>query len=246
MAEPASTSAGEQPPAGGAGDKRFALVIGNSAYQHIGVLANPANDAREMAAVLRRMAVSVEVLLDVDRAAMFAAMTRLSRLAERADLAIVHYSGHGIEISGKNYLVPISAELSQPGDADRQAVAFEHIYAAVERVRGMKLILLDACRDNPLAARLGLPPRRGLSAPSPPGDILVAYATRHGSVAEDGPPGGNSPFTAALLRSIDQPIDVRLMFRQVLNDVLAATDHRQSPFIYGHFTSARYSLVPKR
>ena len=170
MAQPARTNAGEQAPTVQS-DRRFALVIGNSAYQHIGVLPNPANDAREMAAALRRMAVNVEVLLDADRTAMLAAMTRLSRAAERADLAIVHYSGHGIEINGKNYLVPISAELNRPGDADTQAIAFEHIYAAIDRVQGMKLILLDACRDNPFAAKLGLPPQRGLSAPSPPGDI---------------------------------------------------------------------------
>jgi uncharacterized caspase-like protein len=246
MAQLASASDKEQEALGAASDKRVGLVIGNSAYRHIGVLPNPANDAREMGAALRRMAVKVEILLDADRTTMLDAITRLSRAAESADLAIVHYSGHGIEINGKNYLVPIAAELNQAGDADREAIAFEQIYAAIERVRGMKLILLDACRDNPFAARLGLPPRRGLSAPSPPGDILVAYATRHGSVAEDGRPGGNSPFTAALLKSLDQPVDVRLMFRQVLNDVLAATDHRQSPFIYGHLTSAEYSLVPKR
>ena len=246
MAQLPNPSDDHQEVVGGASGKRVALVIGNSAYRHIGVLANPANDAREMAAALRRIAVKVEILLDADHTTMLDAITRFSHAAEGAELAIVHYSGHGIEINGKNYLVPISAELNQAGDADRQAIAFEQIYAAIERVRGMKLILLDACRDDPFAARLGLPPRRGLSAPSPPGNILVAYATHHGSVAEDGPPSGNSPFTAALLKSLDQPVDIRLMFRQVLDDVLAATDRRQSPFIYGHFTSAEYSLVPKR
>ena len=243
VAQPESAG-GTQTLAAGS-SKRFGLVIANSAYQHIGVLPNPANDAREMAAVLRRMAVSVEVLLDADRKTMLAALARLSRATEHADLAIVHYSGHGIEISGTNYLLPTSAELNKPGDADTQAIAFEHVYAAVSNTRGLKLILLDACRDNPLAGRLGLAPRRGLSAPLPPNDVLVAYATRHGEVAEDGPPGSTSPFTAALLKNINQSVDVRVMFRQVVADVLAATSYRQSPFIYGHFGRGEYLLVPK-
>ena len=243
VAQPESAG-GTQTLAAGS-SKRFGLVIVNSAYQHIGVLPNPANDAREMAAVLRRMAVSVEVLLDADRKTMLAALARLSRATEHADLAIVHYSGHGIEISGTNYLLPTSAELNKPGDADTQAIAFEHVYAAVSNTRGLKLILLDACRDNPLAGRLGLAPRRGLSAPLPPNDVLVVYATRHGEVAEDGPPGSTSPFTAALLKNINQSVDVRVMFRQVVADVLAATSYRQSPFIYGHFGRGEYLLVPK-
>ncbi len=227
-------------------DKRVALVIGNSAYQHIGVLANPANDAREMANALRSIDVSVEVLLNADRKAMLSALDKLSRATDQADLAIVHYSGHGIEISGNNFLLPIDAELNQPSDAERQAIAFEQVYAAMNNARGMKLILLDACRDNPIAGRLGLAPRRGLSAPSPPANVLVAFATRHGEVAQDGLPGGTSPFTGAVLKNISLPVDIRTMFRHVLNDVLAATQYRQSPFTYGQLPKADYILAPKR
>lgn len=227
-------------------DKRFALVIGNSTYQHMGALSNPANDAREMAAALRAMAVNVEVLLDADREVMMAALAKLARTTEYADLAIVHYSGHGVEINGNNYLLPVSAELNQSGDADTQAITFEQVYAAINRATGVKLILLDACRDNSIPGRLGLPPRRGLSAPSPSGNILVAYATRHGEVAQDGPPGGTSPFTGALVRNIGRPIDIRTMFQKVRDDVLVATDLRQSPFTYGHFTSAEYVLAPMK
>jgi uncharacterized caspase-like protein len=155
---------------------RYALVIDNSAYQYIGVLPNPVNDAREMAEALKRIDVQVEVVIDANRETMIGALNKLSLATEFADLAIVHYSGHGIEISGKNYLLPTGVQLNQPSDADSQAVAFEQVYAAIGRAPGVKLILLDACRDNPLPGRLGLPPRRGLASPSPPRDTLVAYA----------------------------------------------------------------------
>jgi uncharacterized caspase-like protein len=230
----------------GAVGKRVALVIGNSAYRHVSPLPNPVNDARSMAAALQRMDMSVDVVLDADRAAMLEALKRLSRAAEGAQLALVHFSGHGIEINGTNYLVPISAELTQAEDADAQAIAFNHLYAAVEQAQGMKLILLDACRDNPFALRLGRAPGRGLSAPSAAGDILIAYATKHGSVAEDGPLGGNSPFTAALIKHMERPLDIRLMFNEVRDDVLAATAARQSPFIYGQLAKGAYSLAPSR
>jgi uncharacterized caspase-like protein len=240
IAQPANTDKG-----GGSGtsNSRYALVIGNSAYQHIGVLPNPANDAREMAEALKRIDVQVDVVIDANRETMVGALNKLSRATEFADLAIVHYSGHGIEISGKNYLLPTGVQLNQPSDADSQAVAFEQVYAAIGRAPGVKLILLDACRDNPLPGRLGLPPRRGLASPSPPRDTLVAYATRHGEVEEDGPPGSTSPFTGALVRNISRPVDIRIMFQKVRDDVLSATEFRQAPFTYGHFSGADYRLA---
>lgn len=242
VAQPAKTGA-ERSSVVEASDKRFALVIGNSAYKHMGVLANPVNDARELAATLQKIAVSVEVVLDADRGAMIAALSRLSRAAEDADLVIIHFSGHGIEINGSNYLLPVSAALNQPGDAGMQAIAFEQVYAAISHVRGVKVILLDACRDNPIAGQLGLPRRRGLAAPSPPKDTLVAYATRHGEVAEDGPPGSTSPFTGALIKNIEEPIDIRVMFQKVRDDVLIATKFRQGPFTYGHLSGPDYQLA---
>jgi uncharacterized caspase-like protein len=240
MAEPATGKGGAS---NSANKNRYALVIGNSAYQYIGVLPNPANDAREMAEALKRIDVQVEVVIDANRETMIGALNKLSRATEFADLAIVHYSGHGIEISGKNYLLPTGVQLNQPSDADSQAVAFEQVYAAIGRAPGVKLILLDACRDNPLPGRLGLPPRRGLASPSPPRDTLVAYATRHGEVAEDGPPGRTSPFTGALVRNISRPVDIRIMFQKVRDDVLSATEFRQAPFTYGHFSGADYRLA---
>jgi uncharacterized caspase-like protein len=232
--------------AASAGEERVALVIGNAAYRHASALPNPANDARAMTAVLQGLGIKVEALVDADRAAMLSALRRFAQATIEAELAIVHYSGHGIEIAGKNYLLPVSADLHGPEDADTQGVAFEDLYAAVVPTPGMKLILLDACRNNPFAIRLGRPQAQGLAAPAPPSGILIAYATRHGEVTEDGPPGGNSPFTGALLKYLQGPGDVREMFRAVRDDVLVTTAYRQSPFIYGHFSAKTYSLVPKR
>ena len=231
--------------AASASEKRVALVIGNAAYRHVSPLPNPANDARAMTAALQGLGIRVEVLVDADRTAMFSALQRFAQVTMEAELAVVHYSGHGIEIDGRNYLVPVSADLNRPEDADGQAVAFEHLYAAVVRTQGMKLILLDACRNDPFAVRFGRPQARGLAAPAAPRDILIAYATKHGNVAEDGPPGRNSPFTAALLKHLQGSDDVREMFRAIRDDVLVTTAGRQSPFVYGHI-SAAYSIAPKR
>jgi uncharacterized caspase-like protein len=232
--------------AASAGEKRVALVIGNAAYRHVSRLPNPANDAHAMKAVLQGLGIKVEVLVDADRAAMLSALERLAQVTLEAELAIVHYSGHGIAIASKNYLLPISADLNEPDDVDAQAVPFEVLYAAVARTQGRKLILLDACRDNPFAVRLRRAQARGLAPPAAPTDILVAYATKDGNVAEDGPPGGNSPFTAALLKHLQGPGDVREMFRAIRDDVLTATAGRQSPFVYGQVSAKTYSLAPKR
>ena len=232
--------------AASAGEKRVALVIGNAAYRHVSPLPNPANDARAMTAVLQGLGIKVEVLVDADRAAMLNAFERLAQVTPEAELAIVHYSGHGIAVAAKNYLLPVGADLNEPDDVDAQAVAFEVLYAAVARTQGMKLIMLDACRDNPFAVRLRRPQARGLAPPAAPTDILVAYATKDGNVAEDGPPGGNSPFTAALLKHLQGPGDVREMFRAIRDDVLATTAGRQSPFVYGQISAKTYSLSPKR
>src|SRR5262245_14331173 len=231
--------------AAGAAEKRVALVIGNAAYRHVSPLPNPANDARAVTAVLQGLGLQVDVLVDVDRVAMLNALQKFGQATMDAELAMVHYSGHGIEIDGKNYLLPVSANLNGPDDADVQAVEFKHLYAAVARTKGMKLILLDACRNDPFAVRLRRPPGRGLAAPAAPSDILIAYATNHGSVAEDGPAGGNSPFTRALVKHLQGAGDVREMFRAVRDDVLLSTSGRQSPFIYGHVSTTTYSLAPK-
>ena len=175
--------------------------------------------------------------------------------AENADIAVVYYAGHGIEISGTNYLVPVDARLSRDYDVDDEAVSLDRIVWALQSVRRLRLILLDACRDNPFAAKLR---SAGMRAPSRGGlakieevsaDTLVAYAAKAGSVSYDGD-GVNSPYATALIRHLAEPgLDIRIALGRVRDDVVAMTGGRQEPFIYGSLggsTIARWRRAPSR
>ena len=230
--------------------RRVALVIGNGAYQHSSALSNPANDAKSVAAALRRIAFDdVEVVLDADLTAMHQALTRFARLADRADLALVYYSGHGLEVDGRNYLVPTSAQLSDLGDAQFEAVSLDLALEATNRASKVKLVILDACRDNPFVARSsrGRGSRsisQGLGAVTTGNGMLVAYAAKAGTVADDGSPGGNSPFTAAFLKFVEQPgVDVRRLFGLVRDEVLRTT-RVQEPGIYASLGGDEIFLNP--
>jgi formylglycine-generating enzyme required for sulfatase activity/uncharacterized caspase-like protein len=223
-------------------DKRVALVIGNAKYVHEGELDNPGNDARAVAAALNRIKFDeVEVVLDADLNAMQSALARFARKADAADLALIYYSGHGIEVDGTNYLIPISAKLIDAGDADFETVPLDQALKAADRAGKVKIVVLDACRNNPFRARMLRSARqgkrsvgRGLAAPAAAANgMLVAYAARAGSEADDGPKGGNGPFTAAFLKFVEQPrVDVRIMLGRVRDEVVRATG-RQEPFTYG-------------
>jgi formylglycine-generating enzyme required for sulfatase activity len=228
-------------PAAHAG-RRVALVIGNAQYAHEGRLDNPGNDARAVGAALKRVRFDdVEVVLDADLIAMQRALADFARKADGADLALIYYSGHGIEVDGKNYLIPVSARLTDAGDADFETVPLEQALLAADRAGKVKIVVLDACRDNPFRVRMVRTGKqgtrsvgRGLAAPAAAATgMLVAYAARAGSVAEDGPTGGNSPFTAAFLKFVESPrVDVRIMLGRVRDEVVRATG-RQEPFTYG-------------
>jgi len=222
-------------------DRRVALVIGNAQYAHEGRLDNPGNDARAVGAALKRIGFDdVGVVLDTDLIAMQRALADFARKADGADLALIYYSGHGIEVDGKNYLIPVSAKLTDAGDADFETVPLEQALLAADRARKVKIVVLDACRDNPFRVRMVRTAKqgtrsvgRGLAAPAAANGMLVAYAARAGSVASDGPKGGNSPFTAAFLRFVESPrVDVRIMLGRVRDEVVRATG-RQEPFTYG-------------
>jgi formylglycine-generating enzyme required for sulfatase activity len=223
-------------------DKRVALVIGNAQYVHEGRLDNPGNDARAVGAALKRIRFDdVEVVLDADLIAMQRALAGFARKADGADVALIYYSGHGVEVDGKNYLIPVSASLTDAGDADFEAVALDQALLAADRARKVKIVVLDACRDNPFRVRMVRAAKqgsrsvgRGLAVPGVAATgMLVAYAARAGSVADDGPKGANSPFTAAFLRFVESPrVDVRIMLGRVRDEVVRATG-RQEPFTYG-------------
>jgi uncharacterized caspase-like protein len=233
-------------------ERRVALIIGNSAYRNASPLPNTINDANAIATLFRSVGFEVVSsrnelgVLEFKRAVRDFLIT-----AETADIAVVYYAGHGIEVNGANYLIPVDAKLARDYDVEDEAVALDRIVWALQPVHRLRLILLDACRDNPFVARL----QRSVSTRAAPkgglgklddvsADTLVAYAAKEGSVSYDGA-GANSPFAAALLKHLTEPgLDVRIALGRVRDDVLRTTAGRQEPFIYGSLGGSIIPLVP--
>jgi uncharacterized caspase-like protein len=220
--------------------RRVALVIGNSAYQAVSALPNPKKDALGIADALRASGfASVQVVTDVSRDGMIRALRGFQDQADAADWAVVYYAGHGIEVGGANYRVPTDARLKVDRDAQDEAVSLNRVLDAVAGAKKLKLVMLDACRDNPFARlmRRTITTRgeatRGLTRIEPEGATLVVYAAKDGELAEDGK-GEHSPFTAALINRLPQPgVEINRLFRLVTGDVLKETGNRQRPFVYG-------------
>lgn len=230
-------------------EKRVALVIGNGQYRTVSALPNPAN---AVAAALKRLGFSEVVLAtDLDYGALRAKLSDFSAITQDAELALVFYAGHGMEIAGENYLIPIDAKLARSKDAALEAVTLRQVQTAVEDIKGTGVIILDACRNNPFISRMADPGGHrsispGLARPSTRGkSTLIVYAARDGTTAYDGE-GGNSPFTAALLKHIEKPLEVDLLFRTVRDDVIAATgpEDPQEPFTYGSLGALPVYLKP--
>lgn len=232
--------------------KRVALVIGNSAYRNVATLTNPANDAAALAAMFRQANFDAVALHDnLSNIEMRRALREFSDQARGADIAVVYFAGHGIEIDGVNYLIPVDATIERDTDAYDEAIALDRILQAVEPAKQLRLVILDACRDNPFAKKMRrmLAVRsvgRGLAGvePNQP-NTLVAYAAKGGSTAFDGG-GKNSPFAAALVKHLTTPgLGVRRAFGYVRDDVLAATGNRQEPFVYGSLGGDEVALIPE-
>ena len=222
--------------------QRVALVIGNAAYAHAPRLANPLNDVADIGAALERLGFAVTRLENADYAALRRGLLEFTRAASASEVAVVFYAGHGIEVDKRNFLVPVDARLLSDRDIEYEAVPLELVSRAVERASGLRLVILDACRENPFAAsmqRAGATRSigRGLARIEPSGETLVAYAAKEGTVASDGEER-NSPYSAALLKHLEEPgLEVGLMFRKVRDAVVAATGGSQEPFIYGSLSS---------
>jgi len=219
--------------------KRVALVVGNSAYRNVPELPNPANDAGDVAAALNRLGFSVTLIANASFEEMRRGLIALGREAAGADMAVMYFAGHGMEISGENWLIPIDAELKKDIDAENEAISLRSVMLQVSNTTSLGLVVLDACRNNPFAAKmhralaLRAATAGGLGRIEPVGNVLVAYAARDGTTALDGD-GRNSPFTTALLHNIETPgIEVTFMFRNVRDDVMEATRNEQQPFVYG-------------
>ena len=217
---------------------RVALVIGNSVYKNVPVLPNPANDAGDIAAALKRLGFAVTLLANAGFDDMRRGLVSFGHDAAGADIAAIFFAGHGLEIGGENWLVPIDADLKRDADVESEAVSLRSLILQVSNTASLGLVILDACRNDPFATKIqrAIPTRaviRGLSRVEPSGNVLVAYAARDGTTALDGD-GRNSPFSAALLRNIETPgLEITFMFRNVRDDVMEATRNEQQPFVYG-------------
>ena len=220
-------------------EKRVALVIGNGAYRNTPTLANPVNDADDMAEALRRVGYTVQVEHDLTKRDAEGALARFARLAENADAALFFYAGHGVQYRGTNYLMPVDARLDDEFSINYELIRVDDVLFSLERVRGVRLLVLDACRNNPLLEALMRPgttrdvaATRGLARMEAARGMLVAYSTQANQVAVDGA-GRNSPFTSALLQHIEEPgVEAAIMFRRVAADVDRATGGRQLPELW--------------
>ena len=235
-------------PASAAG--RVALVVGNGAYTHAGRLPNPTNDASDVAAALGRLGFEVTIARDAGRTALNEALRTFTRRSATADVALVFYAGHAMEMDGVNYLLPVDARVERDTDVRYETVTLDDVLASTSGA-GLRVVILDACRNNPLARSM----QRTVSTRSVSngslGDLnedllgdetLVAYSAAAGTTAADGE-GRNSPYTAALLAHLEEPVDIGLMFRRVRARVLAATNRRQRPHEYGSLLREHYLSV---
>lgn len=222
--------------------RRVALVIGNSAYGSAPVLANPARDAKDVAGALQRLGFQSVVLeTNLGREKMIDALRTFARQAQSADWALVYFAGHGMEVGGVNYLMPVDANIESDLDMPFAAVPLEQVLNATDRARKLRLVILDACRNNPFANKMtrtaSVSSRgvvdRGFARIEPDAGTLVVYAAKDGQTASDGD-GANSPFTTALLKNLARPgIEVRRLFDNVRDDVQDLTRQRQLPYSYG-------------
>lgn len=234
------------------GGKRVALVIGNGKYGKVPALDNPTRDAELFARTLRNVGFDdVAIKLNLSRAEMMAALKEFENTAKTADWAAIYFAGHGIEVGGVNYMVPTDAQMADENSISNQMVNMEFLLNAVEVSKKLRLLILDACRNNPYAQQVRIASTargidglgssfvgRGLSRVEPQPGTLVVYSAKAGEYALDGE-GKNSPFAEALVKRMEQKpaIEVRRLFDFVREDVVEATRKQQQPFAYGSLSA---------
>ena len=232
-------------------EKRVALVIGNSAYQNVTPLLNPSNDAKAIAATLTKAGFdSVDERLNLSGIETKRALREFGAKVRDADVAVIYYAGHGIELDGTNYLIPVDAKLEVDTDVLDEAFPLDRFVVAADPAKQLRLVILDACRDNPFNKTMkrtigSRAISRGLAKVEPTNpNTLIAFAAKAGSTASDGE-GKNSPFATALMSYVTQPgLDLRKAFGFVRDDVLKVTNNKQEPFVYGSLGGNDVSLVP--
>lgn len=231
-------------------EKRVALVMANSAYKNVPKLRNPVNDAALVGGMFKKAGFEwVDIRTDLNGAEMRKALRDFGARAREADVAIIYYAGHGIEFDGTNYLIPTDATLETDSDVLDETVALDRALFAVEPAKQLRLIILDACRDNPFARTMKrtLASRgigRGLAKVEPTSpNTMIAYAAKAGSTASDGD-AKDSPFAIALVDRLPTPgLDLRKAFGFVRDDVLKTTGYQQEPYVYGSLGGDDVPLV---
>ncbi len=243
--------AGLLAPVSAAGQGRVALVIGNGEYQHMSVLRNPRNDAADVGAALGRLGFDVTSVIDAGIDALDDEMEAFRRKSAGADVALVFYAGHGIEVQGINYLIPVDARLANERRVARETLELNELLRDTAGAR-LQVVILDACRDNPFAEPMassdgyersvsrGLAPVRSPTSPEGGNEILVALSAAPNQVAEDGE-GQNSPFAKALLEHMEEPgLEIGDLFRRVASAVLAETGQQQRPYVESSLLREHY------
>ncbi|WP_431206633.1 caspase family protein [Bradyrhizobium betae] len=234
-------------------ERRVALVIGNSAYKSVPRLTNPVNDAALVGGMFKKAGFDiVDIKLDLGVVDMRKTLREFGVKARDADVAVIYYAGHGIEQEGNNYLIPTDAVLETDTDVLDETFPLDRVLFAIEPAKQLRLVILDACRDNPFAKTMKRTVAsraigRGLAKVEPARpNTMIAFAAKAGSTASDGD-ARNSPFAAALVERLPTPgLDLRKAFGFVRDDVLKNTAYRQEPYVYGSLGGDDVSLVPAK
>lgn len=239
-------------------DERVALVIGMSDYKSVVKLDNTLNDARAISQTLENIGFNVTTALETGSSDLRTIVEEFAFRAETADLALIYYAGHGVEVQGENFLIPVDANVKSNQDIQRQGISLKQLLASVENARKMRIVILDSCRDNPFGDTLDIAALEetaaaaeqtrsfgssGLAEPSPDRGTMVAFAAKDGERALDGS-GANSPFAIALMENLVKPdLEISLMFRQVRDQVLKVTQNQQEPHTYGSLSGTPFYVA---
>jgi uncharacterized caspase-like protein len=235
-----------------AAENRVALVIGNSAYRHVAALVNPKNDADDIADAAERLGFKVVRGIDLDKSGMDRTIRQFAEALKGAGVGMFFYAGHGLQVSGRNYLVPVDAELKTAEALDFEMVGLDVVQRIMEAATETNILFVDACRDNPLSRNLAramgtrsVAIGHGLTAQEAGAGTLISFSTQPGNVALDGTGTRNSPYAAALVRNINsQGKDLSAVLVQVRREVMAATGKRQIPWEHSALT-AEVMLAPQ-
>lgn len=221
-------------------ETRIALVIGNGAYKWVTELANPPNDAADVADALKSLGFEVIQARDADQARMESLIAEFAKRAATADVSLFYYGGHGVQVSSHNYLIPVDARLHSVEDIDKHTIHFDDVLAALAQGSGIHLVFLDACRENPIKNSSVTLKSTGLARVGNAAGFLIAFATQPDNVAFDGA-GRNSPFAHALLDHVATPgADISSMMISVRRDVIASTGGAQVPWENSSLTRQFY------